>query len=204
MHHSISQHRCIQQLHTVVLFFIHSFLRHTTPGCHATTSSRGGAKRVKLLPDAGTTRTTLSSLRIAYLAALARDAIASNCLLTKRDVYYLCRALFPDMRTVDRTLASLERMLRIARNDLNVVAAPKGLVSGPVSFVDEASCAVNVALFDMDAVLIPPRPERMRNVVVNAQAIIVYVVTIVVLDLLLTLSSHGSADRLTDSVAAFR
>lgn len=171
--------RCSQQLHTLVLFFVHSFLSQTAPSSRTSTNGgRSRAKRIKLLPGPTTTRTTLSSLRIAYLAALARDAVLSNCLLTKRDVYYLCRALFPTMQVVDRTLASLERMLDVARNDLHVVAAPKGLVSGPVSFVDESSCAVNVAMFDADAVLVPMRPERMLTVVVNARAILVCVIYI--------------------------
>lgn len=127
----------------------------------------------KYFPGDTGKRTPLGALRVAYLASLAHSHILQGKLLTKRDIYYMCRALFASPASVDRALDTLSEGLQVPRNELNIVAAPKGIVSGNVAFVDEAGHAVNVGMFGPDGCLIPPRPERMREVVTDACAVVV-------------------------------
>lgn len=115
----------------------------------------------------------MTSLRIAYLATVAHTNILEERILTKRDIYYICPQLFANPAFVDRALATLSVGLNIPRNDLNIVAAPKGIVSGCVAFVEEDGHEVNVAMFSSEGCLIPPRPERMQNVTTDACAIVV-------------------------------
>lgn len=117
----------------------------------------------------------MGSLRIAYLASLAHSHVRQGKLLTKRDIYYMCRLLFSSPASVDRALDALSEGLQVPRNDLNIVAAPKGIVAGNIAFVDEDGHYLNVAMFGPDGCLIPPRPERMRDVVTDACAVVVYV-----------------------------
>lgn len=117
-------------------------------------------------------RTSIVALRMAYLAAIAHNQIQSESILTKRDVYYMCRSIFPNPESVDRALTILSKETGIMRNDLNIVAAPKGLVSGNLSFIDENGHYVDIAKFSGDGCLIPPRPERICEVKTQAKAIV--------------------------------
>lgn len=121
------------------------------------------------------TRSELKSLRIVYLASLAQSNIMEGKLLTKRDVYYMERGLFPNPQAVDRALTALSEIVQAPRNDLNIVAAPKGLVAGSIAFTDEDGHSVNVSLFGADGCLIPCRPERMQEVHSNAHAVVLCV-----------------------------
>ncbi|KAI0557296.1 Type IIB DNA topoisomerase [Gracilaria domingensis] len=113
------------------------------------------------------------ALRISYLAFLAHSSIRCGKVITKRDVFYMCRSLFPTPESVDRCLSHLSSALDIHRNQLNIVAVPKGLVVGRVTFVDEFENAIDVGMFGNTGCLIPSRPERLKNIVSDAHAIIV-------------------------------
>lgn len=121
------------------------------------------------------TRSEMSSLRIAYLASVAHSNIIEGKLLTKRDIYYMARNLFPNPAAVDRALHALSVSVKVARNDLNIVAAAKGLVAGNIAFVDEDGHSVNVAMFGAGGCLVPCRPERMRDIKSDACAVVVCV-----------------------------
>lgn len=157
------------QLEEVIFCFARDFLiPATTDG----ETPRSAAARKYFPGDTGK-RTAMGALRVAYLASLAHSHILQGTLLTKRDIYYMCRALFSSPASVDRALAALSEGLQVPRNELNIVAAPKGIVTGSVAFVDEAGHAVNVDMFGPDGCLIPPRPERIREVVTDACAVVV-------------------------------
>lgn len=125
-----------------------------------------------------TYQTPLAALRLAYLASLSHLHIREDRLLTKRDVCYMCRSLFPNTLTVDRNLKTLSKLLKVSRNDLYIVAAPKGLVAGSIAYVDEMRDHVSVSMFGTDGCIIPPRPERMSRVNTSACAVVVYVQTV--------------------------
>lgn len=117
----------------------------------------------------------LTVLRISYLASLSFTHLVQNRLITKRDIYYLSPLLFPNPAIVDRALNSLAKLLCVFRNDLNIVAAPKGLVAGQLNFIDESASHVDVAMFDTHPCIIPSRPERMLHLATDACAVVVYV-----------------------------
>lgn len=115
----------------------------------------------------------LVALRVAYLASLSHNLILHQKLITKRDVYYMCRALFPNPESVDRALMHLASISNAHRNELHIIAAPKGLVAGNVSYCDGAGNLIDVSMFGNEGCLIPARPERMLNIIMDAKAILV-------------------------------
>lgn len=120
-------------------------------------------------------RLTLIDLRKAYIASVSHNLLRSGLTITKRDVYYQCRLLFPNPEVVDNVLSLLGRLLSVCTNDLNIIPAPKGIVTGPLSYIDEHKNQVNVALFGPNGTLIPSRPERLEQLSTSAQLILVYV-----------------------------
>lgn len=118
---------------------------------------------------------SLVTLRQAYIASLSHDLLRSDLLLTKRDIYYLCRTLFPNVSSVNYTVSILSRSLCVTANNLNIVAAPKGLITGPLSYIGEHNEFVYVTLFGPNGVLVPSRPERLRQISTSASLILVYV-----------------------------
>lgn len=126
-----------------------------------------------LVPATVRLRTIPTVLRFIYLTALSHRNIVRSTTLTKRDVYYMCRALFPRPEMVDRTVDILATFVDVPRDDLALVAAPKGMVAGPVIFVDETNCRIDAALFAGEGCLIPCRPSRMQSATTQATAILV-------------------------------
>lgn len=157
--HPTSPYQILNALEHLIFFFISNFA-HPTPS-------------PPYLPHPHSTRKNLPSLRIAYLASLSHTTIHEARILTKRDVYYICRPLFPNPASVDRALAALAAALNLPRNHLNIVAAPKGIVTGRVAFVDEHGHAIDLSLFAADGCLVPPRPERITDLTTDACAVVV-------------------------------
>lgn len=157
------------ELQQVVVDFTTRFIE----GKKEETNSGTRRKRFRYSARVASKRELPVALRIAYLASVCHSNISRGCVLTKRDIYYMCSALFPSPATVDRALAILAADLDVPRNDLNVVAAPKGLVSGCLSFVDEEGNAVNVGMFSEQGCLIPSRPERAASIETDADALVV-------------------------------
>ena len=84
----------------------------------------------------------------------------------------MCRTLFPSQQTADTALSALGKRICIHTNDLNIVAAPKGIVTGPITYVGEHVDQVDLALFGPQGNLIPPRPERLRDLKCHAHLIL--------------------------------
>lgn len=118
---------------------------------------------------------TAAQLRAAYVASVSHALLHTGATMTKRDLYYLCRALFRTSVSADRAVTALARSLGVPSNDLNIVAAPKGIASGPVSWIDESNAHVSVGGFGPAGALIPARPERLRRLRTSASLILVYV-----------------------------
>lgn len=121
------------------------------------------------------TCSTIAHLRTAYVASVAHALLRDRHTMTRRDLYYMSKVLFPSQPTAERTIASLARTVGAHPNDLNIVAAPKGIVAGPMSYVGESNAYVNVLLFGCEGSLIPSRPERLGRLSSTAKIILVYV-----------------------------
>lgn len=118
--------------------------------------------------------TVTDILRSLYLSAIAFQSIRHATLITKRDVHYMCHTLFPTTATVHTCLNALSKSLGITNpNDLRIIAAPKGLVAGCLSFVDEFDNTVHVHGFGEQGCLLPPRPERIKKMSFSARAVII-------------------------------
>jgi DNA topoisomerase VI subunit A len=92
-----------------------------------------------------------------------------------RDCYYMCSKLFGRQSNADAAAARVAASIPTMRNNLNIVAAPKGLVAGDLTYVTEHGNLISVDLFAPNGVFIPPRPERMANIATNAPFVLMYV-----------------------------
>lgn len=116
---------------------------------------------------------TLYHHRDAFAMATAHCFLRKQRTATKRDLYYLGRALFHRQENADAALNRVSRKLNTNRNDLNILSAPRGLVAGNLQFVDENGFLIDLSMLDFTPVLIPPRPERISGIKTTARMILV-------------------------------
>ena len=168
---NIDEQNLLTQLQDVVVFFVKTFLPTESSQPQGASEERELIRK-KFLPPPFGYRTPLGALRVAYLASISHEHIRERRILTKRDLYYMCRPLFNTPTAVDRALSCLSNCTKVCRNDLNIVAAPKGLVAGPMSFTDEYNNYIDVGMFGIQGCLIPSRPERVRSIQTQATGIL--------------------------------
>ncbi|KAL9573652.1 hypothetical protein ACKAV7_002196 [Fusarium commune] len=70
--------------------------------------------------------------RILLILQLSHDALVSGTLLTKRHIFYQHQHLFEKQGQVDDLVDDIAFSLGISRGDLNIVAASKGALAGPL------------------------------------------------------------------------
>jgi DNA topoisomerase-6 subunit A len=83
--------------------------------------------------------------KLQFLVNHAIETVAANSVSTKRDCYYMLKNQFQrypwmDMNgqgESDRLIDTLERIIRMQRENLNIIADPKGLIYGDITLVDE-------------------------------------------------------------------
>ncbi|RMJ19687.1 hypothetical protein CDV36_000667 [Fusarium kuroshium] len=71
--------------------------------------------------------------RILLILQLSHDALVSGTILTKRHIFYQHQDLFEKQTQVDDLVDDIAFTLGIGRADLNIVAASKGALAGPVT-----------------------------------------------------------------------
>jgi DNA topoisomerase-6 subunit A len=91
--------------------------------------------------------------KLQFLVNHVIETIVANSVSTKRDCYYMLKNQFQKYPWMDlngqgesdRLIDSLERITRMQRENLNIIADPKGLIYGDITIVDEEgkefSCA---------------------------------------------------------------
>ncbi|KAI3588759.1 Spo11/DNA topoisomerase VI subunit A [Fusarium oxysporum f. sp. albedinis] len=70
--------------------------------------------------------------RILLILQLSHDALVSGTVLTKRHIFYQHQHLFEKQGQVDDLVDDIAFSLGISRGDLNIVAASKGALAGPL------------------------------------------------------------------------
>jgi meiotic recombination protein SPO11 len=115
----------------------------------------------------------LSKHRDAFIAAQAHLLLQSRVTATKRDMYYTSRFLFRRQENANAAILRVAAEVGTHCNNLNIVAAQKGLVAGDLSFLGEHGEYTNIALFGTSGTLIPPRPERLSQITTSANFILV-------------------------------
>lgn len=97
---------------------------------------------------------SMTTSNIDQAAALAKlqflvnhiiETITANSVSTKRDCYYMLKNQFQKYPWMDlsgqaesdRLIDTLERIIRMQRENLNITADPKGLIYGDITIVDE-------------------------------------------------------------------
>ncbi|KAF3771393.1 DNA topoisomerase IV, alpha subunit [Cryphonectria parasitica EP155] len=94
--------------------------------------------------------------QMVRIMELSREALASGRLITKRNIYYQNPDLFKNQTIVDRLVDDLACTLGVSRNALNIAAASKGLITGPLSLTTVGGSVLSYSLgYDNDD-LIPP------------------------------------------------
>ncbi|RSL89046.1 hypothetical protein CEP51_001384 [Fusarium floridanum] len=71
--------------------------------------------------------------RILLILQLSHDALVSGTILTKRHIFYQHQDLFERQTQVDDLVDDIAYTLGIGRADLNIVAASKGVLAGPLT-----------------------------------------------------------------------
>ena len=83
--------------------------------------------------------------KLQFLINHVIETIAANSVSTKRDCYYMLKNQFQKYPWMDlngqgesdRLIDTLERITRLQRENLNIIADPKGLIYGDITIVDE-------------------------------------------------------------------
>ena len=83
--------------------------------------------------------------KLQFLVNHVIETIAANSVSTKRDCYYMLKNQFQKYPWMDlngqgesdRLIDTLERIIRMQRENLNIIADPKGLIFGDITLVDE-------------------------------------------------------------------
>ncbi|KAK4702899.1 hypothetical protein P7C70_g3324, partial [Phenoliferia sp. Uapishka_3] len=106
--------------------------------------------RVSMFPrKTGNTNTNLNGGNFELIL----DGLLTKTVSTKRDLYYRAVKIFLKQSRVDSIIEDLAATLRVRREDLNIVAAPKGLFGGFIQiYTRDGKCVVPGEL----GALIPP------------------------------------------------
>ncbi|WP_231845116.1 DNA topoisomerase IV subunit A [Methanocella paludicola] len=83
--------------------------------------------------------------KLQFLVNHVIETVAANSVSTKRDCYYMLKNQFQKYPWMDlsgqgesdRLIDTLERIIRMQRENLNIIADPKGLIYGDITLVDE-------------------------------------------------------------------
>ncbi|QBZ54767.1 hypothetical protein PoMZ_10476 [Pyricularia oryzae] len=73
--------------------------------------------------------------RVLCVLEISHQALITGNLVTKRNIFYQARDLFREQAVVDRLVDDVAFTLGVGRHSLNITAAGKGLIIGPISFV---------------------------------------------------------------------
>ncbi|TLD25383.1 hypothetical protein PspLS_05403 [Pyricularia sp. CBS 133598] len=76
-----------------------------------------------------------SFARVLCILEMAHQALVTGNIVTKRNIFYQAKDLFRNQAVVDRLVDDVAFTLGVGRHSLNITAAGKGLVIGPISFV---------------------------------------------------------------------
>ncbi|KAK0739432.1 Spo11/DNA topoisomerase VI subunit A [Apiosordaria backusii] len=90
---------------------------------------------------------------------ISHEALLSGSLITKRNIYYQNPDLFGSQAAVDIMVDNLAFTLGLGRGDLNIVAAAKGLVSGPIVLVNRDGSVVDCGLSHDTGIILPSISE---------------------------------------------
>ncbi|KUI54729.1 Meiotic recombination protein SPO11 [Cytospora mali] len=94
--------------------------------------------------------------RMMRIMELAREALVSGRLITKRNIYYQNPDLFKNQGNVDQLVDDLAFTLRVGRDALNIVAASQGLIAGPIKLIMKNNSIISCFLDLDDNRSIPP------------------------------------------------
>ncbi|HTX43152.1 MAG TPA: DNA topoisomerase IV subunit A, partial [Methanocella sp.] len=83
--------------------------------------------------------------KLQFLMNHVIETVAANSVSTKRDCYYMLKNQFQKYPWMDlngqgesdRLIDTLERIIRMQRENLNIIADPRGLIYGDITLIDE-------------------------------------------------------------------
>ncbi|KAF5021761.1 hypothetical protein F66182_6211 [Fusarium sp. NRRL 66182] len=87
--------------------------------------------------------------RVLLILQLSHDALVSGTTLTKRHIFYQHQHLFEKQSQVDDLVDDIAFVLGISRGDLNIVAASKGVLAGPLAIRLNDGSTLNPCSGDM-------------------------------------------------------
>mmetsp|Transcript_13188 Transcript_13188/g.40559 ORF Transcript_13188/g.40559 Transcript_13188/m.40559 type:complete len:165 (-) Transcript_13188:470-964(-) len=101
----------------------------------------------------------VQAARWLFVAKTVYGLLQTGKTISKRDLYYLDVALFGRQQTSDCVLEKLAGQLKLCRNATNVIAAPRSLISGNISWVGECGEVHDAGRHGMSTVFVPSFPR---------------------------------------------
>ncbi|KAK4039798.1 Spo11/DNA topoisomerase VI subunit A [Parachaetomium inaequale] len=99
-------------------------------------SPQGDGRQVEVVRFPGRTAQEVKRFEALFrIIEMSHEALLSGNLVTKRNIYYQNPDLFKSQSAVDDMVDNLAFTLGVGREDLNIVAAAKGLISGPIDLI---------------------------------------------------------------------
>ncbi|KAK0618970.1 Spo11/DNA topoisomerase VI subunit A [Immersiella caudata] len=92
---------------------------------------------------------------IFRILELSHEALLSGNLITKRNIYYQNIDLYKSQGMVDELVDNIAYTLGVGREDLNIVAAARGLIFGPISLIMRGGDALQCGLPTDNGILLP-------------------------------------------------
>ncbi|KAK0652552.1 Spo11/DNA topoisomerase VI subunit A [Cercophora newfieldiana] len=92
---------------------------------------------------------------IFRIIELSHEALLSGDLITKRNIYYQNINLYKTQGVVDDMVDNIAFTLGVGREDLNIVAAARGLISGPIALFMRGGETVQCGLPTENGLLLP-------------------------------------------------
>ncbi|KAK4445740.1 Spo11/DNA topoisomerase VI subunit A [Podospora aff. communis PSN243] len=92
---------------------------------------------------------------IFRILELSHEALLSGNLITKRNIYYQNIDLYKSQNMVDEMVDNIAYTLGVGREDLNIVAAARGLIFGPITLFMRGGDALQCGLPTDNGILLP-------------------------------------------------
>ncbi|KAF4837556.1 Meiotic recombination protein rec12 [Colletotrichum siamense] len=125
----------------------------TRPGSRRNPPSAARATRSRSAPSVlqfpgRTENESIKFAQVLKIIHLSHSSLLSGNPVTKRNLFYQCPDLFKTQAIVDGLVDDISHTLGMGRDDLNIVASAKGLLSGPITLHMRDSSSVSASASD--------------------------------------------------------
>lgn len=85
----------------------------------------------------GSLKSNKKYARIWKVLRVCYELLKHGTKCNKRELYYLDPMLFESQTHSDKALEAVSQLLKVPRNRLNIIASPKGIISGSITYIED-------------------------------------------------------------------